>query len=65
MSIIYTPASNLKKTGNMDAGTVSYHNTKLVKRVGKVTKNKEMVKKIEKSKREEQVNLKKLLDEYN
>ncbi|KCV70103.1 hypothetical protein H696_03565 [Fonticula alba] len=33
ISIIYTPWSNLKKTGAMDVGQVSYHNPKLVRYV--------------------------------
>lgn len=33
MTIIYTPWSNLKKSGNMATGQVGFHNQKLVKRV--------------------------------
>ena len=30
--IVYTPWSNLKKTGDMDVGQVGFHNNKLVSR---------------------------------
>ena len=33
VTIIYTPWSNLKKSGNMATGQVGFHNNKLVKRV--------------------------------
>ncbi|KAF7293804.1 NFACT-R-1 domain-containing protein [Mycena chlorophos] len=33
LTIIYTPADNLKKTGDMAVGQVSFHNDKRVKRV--------------------------------
>lgn len=33
VTIIYTPWSNLKKSGNMATGQVGFHNQKLVKRV--------------------------------
>jgi len=30
VSVIYTPWANLKKTGDMDTGQVSFHNNKTV-----------------------------------
>ena len=33
ITVIYTPWSNLKKSGNMATGQVGFHNNKLVKRV--------------------------------
>lgn len=32
MVVVYTPWSNLKKTGDMAVGQVSFHNHKLVRR---------------------------------
>lgn len=32
VTIIYTPWSNIKKTGDMDTGTVTFHNDRVVKR---------------------------------
>jgi hypothetical protein len=49
--VVYTPFPNLKKTKDMEAGAVGYHNDKAVKRV-KVDKEKEILKRIAKSKKE-------------
>ncbi|KAM6494262.1 cytoplasmic protein [Amanita muscaria] len=37
LTIIYTPADNLKKTGDMDVGQVSFHNDKRVRIAFKLT----------------------------
>ncbi|KAH0571168.1 hypothetical protein SS50377_27468 [Spironucleus salmonicida] len=42
--IIYTPADNLLKSGDMDVGTVGYKNDQLVKRTYVDSKNREMLK---------------------
>ena len=55
--VIYTPFPNLHKDPNtMQVGAVSFHDGKLRKRV-KVTKNKEIVKRIEKTREEREVDL--------
>lgn len=50
-TIVYTPASNLKKTNGMDIGQVGFHNDKL-RRFRKITKNNAIVNRIEKVKKE-------------
>jgi hypothetical protein len=50
-SIVYTPWSNLKKTGGMDVGQVSYHNAKMVKRI-MCEKDNTIVNRVSKTKRE-------------
>jgi hypothetical protein len=47
--IVYTPHSNLKKTFEMESGTVTYHNTKLC-RYKRCDKDKARVKELEKTK---------------
>ena len=49
--IVWTPHSNLKKTFEMDAGTVTYHDTKLC-RYGRCDKDKLRIKELEKTKME-------------
>ena len=51
MGINYTWAKNLKKTIGMQVGAVSYHSTKEVQRMS-IDKDKEIVKKIMKTKTE-------------
>jgi len=48
VKIVYTPWENLKKTSDMVAGQVGYHNSKRVKYIT-VKKNNDIVKKIEKT----------------
>ena len=60
----YTWARNLKKTIGMEVGSVTYHNTSIVKRCV-INKDKEMVKRIMKTKREEFPNLELALREHN
>lgn len=50
LTIIYTPASNLKKTGEMDVGTVSFHKDNLVKRVFVQTRVNAIVNRLNKTK---------------
>ena len=51
VNIVYTPASNLKKTGNMVTGQVGYHNPKLIKEY-RVEKSNEIVNRLNKTKQE-------------
>ncbi|CAJ1950204.1 unnamed protein product [Cylindrotheca closterium] len=50
--MVYTPHSNLKKTFEMDSGTVTYHNTKLC-RYGRCDKDRPRIKELEKQKSED------------
>jgi hypothetical protein len=47
--IVHTPHANLKKSFEMDSGTVTYHNTKLC-RYGRCDKDRPSIKKLEKTK---------------
>jgi hypothetical protein len=49
--VVWTPHSNLKKTFDMDAGTVTYHDTKLC-RYGRCDKDRQRIKELEKTKTE-------------
>jgi hypothetical protein len=49
--IVYTPHSNLKKTFDMDSGTVTYHDTKLC-RYSRCDKDRQRVKDLERTKTE-------------
>jgi hypothetical protein len=51
VNIVYTPASNLKKTGNMVTGQVGYHDPKLIKEY-RVEKSNEIVNRLNKTKQE-------------
>ncbi|KAF9976338.1 Coiled-coil domain-containing protein 25 [Actinomortierella ambigua] len=53
LTIIYTPWSNLKKTGDMDVGQVSFKNNKLVKRVYVAERSNEIVNRLNKTKVEQ------------
>ncbi|RKP22794.1 hypothetical protein SYNPS1DRAFT_19577 [Syncephalis pseudoplumigaleata] len=50
--IVYTPWSNLKKTGDMAVGQVSFHNPKLVRRVMVEKRANEIVNRLNKTKEE-------------
>ncbi|KAG0231444.1 Coiled-coil domain-containing protein 25 [Actinomortierella wolfii] len=50
LTVIYTPWSNLKKTGDMDVGQVSFKNNKLVKRVYVSERINEIVNRLNKTK---------------
>lgn len=43
VDIIYTMATNLKKTQNMDVGTVGYWDHRKVKTVARVESNKDLI----------------------
>ncbi|GAB1224196.1 hypothetical protein ENUP19_0180G0015 [Entamoeba nuttalli] len=51
VNIVYTPASNLKKTNGMDIGQVGFHQEKL-RKLRKVIKDNSIVNRIEKTKQE-------------
>ncbi|KAF4617636.1 hypothetical protein D9613_005855 [Agrocybe pediades] len=55
LTIIYTPADNLKKTGDMAVGQVSFHNDKKVKRVHVATRENPIVNRLNKTKVEKVV----------
>jgi len=55
ITIIYTPASNLKKTGDMAVGQVSFHNDKKVKRVYVEKRENPIVNRLNKTKEEREV----------
>ncbi|KAJ7599909.1 cytoplasmic protein [Mycena floridula] len=55
LTIIYTPADNLKKTGDMAVGQVSFHNEKRVKRVHTPTRSNPIVNRLNKTKSERTV----------
>uniref|UniRef100_A0A0G4GP25 NFACT RNA-binding domain-containing protein n=1 Tax=Chromera velia CCMP2878 TaxID=1169474 RepID=A0A0G4GP25_9ALVE len=57
VDIVYTPWANLKKTQDMDVGQVGFKDRKNVKFVRHVAKDKEAVKRLEKTKTEKQVKL--------
>jgi hypothetical protein len=59
VAVLYTPWENLKKDGSMDVGQVGFHSEKNVKKL-MVDRNKEIVKRIEKTREEKDVNLKEL-----
>lgn len=50
--IIYTPWSNLRKDGSMAAGQVSFHSDKLVRKYVVTEKDKDTLRRLEKSKEE-------------
>ena len=50
ITIIYTPGSNLKKSGDMAVGQVSFHNDKKVKRVHVPTRENVIVNRLNKTK---------------
>ncbi|RDX48842.1 cytoplasmic protein [Polyporus arcularius HHB13444] len=55
ISIIWTPADNLKKTGDMAVGQVSFHNDKRVKRTYVAKRDNAIVNRLNKTKVERQV----------
>jgi hypothetical protein len=57
VSVDYTPWTNLKKTPGMEIGAVGFHDMKLVKKI-KVTKNKEIINRLNKTKVEKNIDLK-------
>ena len=59
---MFTPFTNLKKTAGMDDGQVGYHNQKLEFFINNVAKDRMMLKKIEKTRKEEYPNFKEVYD---
>ena len=57
MDVVYTPVSNLKKTGDMAVGQVGFHDQKLVVKFRVEAKKNEIVKRLEKTKQEREPNL--------
>ncbi|GLB38560.1 putative protein with domain of unknown function (DUF814) [Lyophyllum shimeji] len=55
LTIIYTPGDNLKKTGDMAVGQVSFHNDKRVKRVHVAKRENAIVNRLNKTKVETEV----------
>ncbi|KAH6912595.1 cytoplasmic protein [Coprinopsis sp. MPI-PUGE-AT-0042] len=55
ITVIYTPASNLKKTGDMAVGQVSFHSDKKVKRVYLAARENAIVNRMNKTKVEKEV----------
>ncbi|RXW22490.1 hypothetical protein EST38_g3358 [Candolleomyces aberdarensis] len=55
LTIIYTPGDNLKKTGDMAVGQVSFHNDKRVKRVHVPSRENPIVNRLNKTKVEREV----------
>ncbi|KIM66713.1 hypothetical protein SCLCIDRAFT_1211107 [Scleroderma citrinum Foug A] len=53
--VIYTPADNLKKQGDMAVGQVAFHNDKTVKRVHVAKRENPIVNRLNKTKVEKQV----------
>ena len=62
--INYTWARNLKKTIGMETGAVTFHNQSIVKRIS-INKDKEMIKRIMKTKTEAYPNLEEQLNDHN
>ncbi|KAI5987411.1 cytoplasmic protein [Pisolithus marmoratus] len=55
ITVIYTPADNLKKQGDMAVGQVAFHNDKRVKRTHVPTRENPIVNRLNKTKIEKQV----------
>ncbi|KAF8073581.1 cytoplasmic protein [Lyophyllum atratum] len=55
LTVIFTPADNLKKTGDMAVGQVSFHNDKKVKRVHVIKRENVVVNRLNKTKVEKVV----------
>ncbi|XP_026190994.1 coiled-coil domain-containing protein 25 [Cyclospora cayetanensis] len=58
VTIVYTSAPNLKKTASMDTGQVGFKQQSKVKYVHNVKKDKDMIKRLEKTKKEANFDLK-------
>lgn len=52
VNIVYTPASNLKKTGDMVVGQVGYHDTKLIHDFKVEKRTNEIINRLNKTKEE-------------
>lgn len=54
VDIVYTPWSNLNKTNGMEVGAIGFHNENLRKKVKDITRDKDIVKALIKTEREEE-----------
>ncbi|KAI5305490.1 Hexaprenyldihydroxybenzoate methyltransferase, mitochondrial [Ascosphaera pollenicola] len=64
ITVIYTPWSNLRKTGDMAAGQVSFHNQKLVKKVFVAARENPIINRLNKTKVEKYPDLAAEKEEY-
>jgi hypothetical protein len=64
VDIIYTEFGNLKKTSTMDIGTVTFHDQKLVIKVKHVERDRDIVKRIEKTRTEAHPDLAKMKEDW-
>ncbi|KAI5308937.1 hypothetical protein KEM55_004483, partial [Ascosphaera atra] len=64
VTIIYTPWSNLRKTGDMAAGQVSFHNNKLVKKVFVAERQNPIINRLNKTRLEKYPDLRAEKEEY-
>eukprot|EP01080_Neovahlkampfia_damariscottae_P011152 gene11152-3974_t len=62
--IIYTLASNLKKTGDMETGEVGFHNRNTIKYIMVHTKKSDILKRLIKTREERDIDMKKELENY-
>ena len=64
VDIVYTPWGNLKKTALMDVGQVAFKDDKQVVRVKNVTRNRDIINRLRKFKKEEYPDLAKQKQEF-
>ncbi|GMH11862.1 hypothetical protein Nepgr_013703 [Nepenthes gracilis] len=65
IDVVYTPWSNLKKTGSMDVGQVGFHNSKTVRTVKVEKRLNEVVNRLNRTKVERKPDLKAEHEAYN
>ncbi len=63
VDVIYTEFSNLKKSAMLDVGTVTFFDQKLVHRVKNVERDRDIVKRIEKTRTEKYPDLEKMKED--
>lgn len=63
VDVIYTEFANLKKTASMDTGTVTFHDQKVVVKVKHVERDRDIVKRIEKTRSESHPDLAKMKED--
>jgi hypothetical protein len=63
VNVVYTGFENLKKTGSMDVGQVGFHDPKKVYKLENVRKKSEVLKKVERTKKEEHPDLRAMREE--
>jgi hypothetical protein len=62
VTVVYTPWTNLKKTQGMDVGQVGFHDDRAVRR-RKCFKSNQILKTLEKSKEDRQIDLRGMVSE--